>query len=214
MVVTYDAVLYLTKDLTCPGTGVRLWAEGTQPSVVVDLRGHTLRGPGLIEAFGVDGGYWEFDRVTVAVINGRLENWSVAIAGGWEARTTNVALVGNRLGFGCARECAADRTYFARNTQAGLAVGDGGTGGYVTRSTFVDNTIGASAVGLSISGSTFVGNDLGVSAVQVRATRSLFVKNDTAIKILEYNDESLCADLHKVIFVRNTVSLDGQRCAA
>ena len=215
MVVTYDAVLYLTKDLTCPGTGVRVDDQGSQPSVVVDLRGHTLHGPGteVMNTFGVYSGPWEFETTTVEVINGRLENWWVAVSGGWETRTRNVALVRNWLGFTCHHNCLATPAY-ARNTYPGSAKGDRGISS-VTRSTFVDNSIGAySPFGLTITGSSFIGNDLGVNAPHLRVTRSLFLKNDTAIEVYVYEDESACADLHKVIFVKNKLNLAGPRCAA
>ena len=50
MVVIQDAYLYLEKDLDCStsvGVAVRYDHEhGVIPQVTVDLRGHTLRGPG------------------------------------------------------------------------------------------------------------------------------------------------------------------------
>jgi hypothetical protein len=94
---------------------------------------------------------------------------------------------------------------------------DGGSGS-VTRSTFVDNAVGAYAsfTGLSISRTTFVGNDLGLFAgdTQVAVARSVFVKNDTAIRVGLNSNDAACADLHRVVFVRNKVNLDGPRCAA
>lgn len=214
MVVTQDAVLYLTRNLTCPGTGVRVTDQGSRPHVVVDLRGHTLRGPGteVMNTAGVYAGPWEFETTTVEVINGRLENWWVAVSGGWETRARNVALVRNWLGFTCHHKCLAATTSIARNAHFGPAKGDRGISS-VTRSTFVDNSIGSySPFGLTISGSRFFGNDLGVNAPHIRVTRSLFMKNDTAIEVYAYEDESACADLHKVIFVRNKLSLVGERC--
>lgn len=219
MVVSRDAVLYLAEDLICPDFGVQVFqdlGEGIPgPKVLVDLRGHSLSGLGTgrgITAFTTDQGV-----AFLEVINGRLQNWDVAVGGDHETHTRNVALIGNRVGFFCARMCVADRTYFRRNSDAGFFVGSEGSG-TVTGSSFVENAIGASVgvfSGLSINGSRFFNNAVGVFAngTQVSISNSLFVKNDTAIRVVAtFDDDVACADLHKVVFVRNRVRLDGPQC--
>lgn len=219
MVVQQDAVLYLTKDLTCPDFGIRVVQEpaepGPVPHVVVDLRGHTLRGSGV--AFGVsanNAGGSDF----IKVINGRLKNWDIAIAGDWDTRTRNVALVGNRVGFFCNGICVADRTTFTHNTGTGFFVG-GEASGTVTRSTFVRNGVGASVLfpwSLSIQRSVFLKNKVGVldGGTVVPISRSIFVKNQTAIRVDTEPDAAACVDLHKVVFAKNGVKVDGPVCAS
>ena len=217
MVVQQDAVLYLAKDLTCPDFGIRVVQEpaepGPVPHVVVDLRGHTLRGSGT--AFGIsanNAGGSDF----VKVINGRLKNWDIAIAGDWDTRTRNVALVGNRVGFFCNGICVADRTTFTRNTGTGFFVG-GEASGTVTRSTFVRNAVGASVISpwsLRIERSVFLKNTVGVldGGSVVPISKSLFVKNRTAIRVDTEPDSAACVDLHKVVFMKNGVKVDGPVC--
>ena len=222
MVINRDAEIYLARDLYCPDFAVRVEQDHSgyvlPPRVRVDLRGHTLRGNGTgrgITAFS--GGS---DVTTVEVVNGRLKNWDVAVGGDYEFRTRNLALVGNRVGFFCGGfGCIADRTYFEGNSSTGFNVG-GDAGGTVTRSTFVRNKVGAAVSfiwSLSIDHSTFRKNDVGVlaSGARVSVARTLFVKNRTAVQVVnEVGDDYPCANLSRVVFVKNRVGLDGPRCVA
>ncbi|MGV8908282.1 MAG: hypothetical protein ACOH1Y_04810 [Propionicimonas sp.] len=219
MVINTDANVYLAHDLTCPDFGIRVEYDHSgdvpPPHVRVDLRGHTLRGPGTgngITAFsgGLDPSY-------VEVLNGRLKNWGIAVGGDFSFHTRNVALVDSGIGFACGGlDCVADRTQFRRNSNTGFSVG-ADAGGTVTRSTFVHNAVGASVIfisGLTIDHSVFRKNDVGVLAndAVVTVSRSLFVKNHTAVQVLPFGDDGDCARLSRDVFVRNGVRLDGPRC--
>jgi hypothetical protein len=182
--------------------------------VVVDLRGHTLRGSGT--AFGIsanNAGGSDF----IKVINGRLKNWDTAIVGDYDTRIKNVVLAGNRVGFFCEGICVADRTSFKRNSGTGLFLGFAAVAD-VSRSTFVRNGIGASVSFewfLTITTSTFIRNEVGVFGMNstVPISKSLFVKNQTAIRIDNSDEPSACADLDKVVFFKNGVKVDGPVCA-
>lgn len=227
MVIQEDANVYLAEDLTCPDFGVRVQYDHAAdvpatPHVLVDLRGHTLRGPGTDGPQGTGGGITAFsvglDPSSVQVANGRLENWRIAVGGDGTFRTNKLALVGNRWAFFCSGSCAANRTYFGRS-DVGFNVG-ADAGGRVTRSTFAHNKVGASVSGiwfLSVESSRFLANDVGVLAnfAQVSVAKSLFVKNKAAIRVTSLDgDDSQCADLTKVRFVKNGVNVDGALCAA
>jgi len=221
MVVNRDADIYLPRDLYCPDFAVRVEQEHSDdvppPHVRVDLRGHTLRGPGTgngITAFSEG-----FGITFVQVMNGRLKNWGIAVGGDYNFRTSNVALVGNRIGLVCAgSDCVADRTHFQGNS-LGLSV-SADAGGAATRSTFVDNKVGASVSwiwSLNIDSSTFLSNDIGVLASNARVSvaKSLFIKNKTAIQVTNESDNPFgCAQLNRVVFVKNKVRVDGPTCAA
>ena len=218
MVVQQDAVLYLKKNLHCPDFGIRVVQEpgvpGPGPHVVVDLRGHTLSGSGTAAGIAANNaGGSDF----ITVINGRLSNWDTAISGDWDTRTRRVSLVGNRVGFFCSGICVVDRTAFRNNTGTGLFVG-GEASATVTRSRFRNNAVGASVLypwSLSVDRSTFVKNVVGLldDGSQVPVSRSLFVKNQTAILVDDSDGLGACVDLHKVVFVKNGISVDGPVCA-
>lgn len=219
MVVQQDAELYLEADLHCPDFGIRVvqppGEPGPGPSVVVDLRGHTLRGSGTGDGISANNaGGSDFIRVR----NGQLRNWDEAVSGDWDTHIRDVALVGNRVGFFCEGSCIADRTLFKGNTGTGLFVGFAADA-TVTHSTLLRNAVGAS-VGfpwhLSITTSRFIRNDVGVLGVDSRVPifRSLFVRNATAIRIDDSGGLGGCADLDRVRFVRNGVRVDGPICTA
>ena len=74
MSIDHDATVYLNKNLHCPSSfgvqvGGSMWVN-TSPHVVVDLRGHTLPGPGT-EA-GISGVGFPVMWPSVEVKNGRL----------------------------------------------------------------------------------------------------------------------------------------------
>ena len=221
MTVRHDAVIYLAKDLTCPYFGVLVQAvPGAEdsPHVLVDLRGHTLRGTGQVGTYGLAAlaPFPEFASY-LQVINGRLTNWGTAVLGDHDVRTKNVTLVENRVGFGCFATCVADRTYFKNNT-VGYSEGEAPSG-VITHSKFVGNDVGAEVTffwSLSIDHSVFRKNDVGVLATDNKPTisRSLFIKNQTAVRVVDRDLEGSCATLQRVRFVRNHVNLDGERCPA
>jgi hypothetical protein len=230
MRVQDDARLYLAEDLQCPTYGVLLEQHRTKvPTIDIDLRGHTLRGPGLpFTGYGITG----FNPDTypgpvdahVQVRNGRLANWNVAISSGTDFRVRNVAFVDNRVGFQCFGSCHLDRSYLTGNYRAGLeVVGDyGGAHAVVTRTLFVKNVVGALVnsrdAGLTISTSVFLRNEVGTQAAsRVTVSRSLFVKNGIGLLVLAGGtpgpgDIPTCAALNKVKFVGNVTNIDGPRC--
>lgn len=222
MVITQDANVYLPHNLTCPDFAVRVEQDHSgdvpPPRVRIDLRGHTLRGPGTT-ADGIVAFSGGTDVTHVEVVNGRLTNWRMAVGGDYEFRTTNVSLMGNFIGFACGGYfCSADRTLFKGNAFGGFIV-YADASGKVTRSTFVGNALGARVIflsGLTIERSLFTRNDTGVMAdnARVAVSRSLFVRNATAVKVINYDDDRPCADLQRDRFIRNGTNLDGPRCAA
>lgn len=222
MVLNRDAEVYLPRDLYCPDFAIRVEQDHSgdvpPPHVQVDLRGHTLRGPGTgngITAFSGGQGI-----TFVQVMNGRLKNWGIAVGGDYNFRTSSVVLVGNRIGLVCGGfDCVADRTYFQGNSVTGLSVSADASGA-ATRSTFVGNKVGASVSwiwSLNIESSAFVSNDIGVLASNARVSvaKSLFIKNKTAIRVTNDSvDPFGCAQLNRVVFVKNRVRVDGPTCAA
>ena len=99
MVVQQDAQLYLARNLSCTTDfGVRVSQEqsepGPVPHVQIDLRGHTLSGPGTgiaIANFGYPGASY------LQVRNGHVKGWRIGVAGDTEVRARNVAFVNNRV---------------------------------------------------------------------------------------------------------------------
>src|SRR6186997_2389287 len=85
MVVQQDAVVYLTKNLTCKTQyGVRVdYDESSDyasiPNVTVDLQGHTLRGPGTARSSGINAVDYP-SPVNAHVVNGTLKDWGTGIA--------------------------------------------------------------------------------------------------------------------------------------
>ena len=229
MVVQDDAQLYLARDLYCPDFGVRLEQHPSIiPTIKIDLRGHTLRGPG--SGYGISGftpGVTSNFPVEaqVEVRNGRLNGWEVALSSGTELRARDIVLVNNETGFLCFGSCYLDRSHVSRSSEAGLVmIGDGGGGGaVVTRTSFVKNQIGAQIVGgypsMTISDSLFLANDVGAQAdaAQVRMSHTLIVKNRVGVLVTGWDtpwpgDTYPCAGLTNVRFVWNGTNLDGPPC--
>jgi len=103
MVVREDVTLYLTKDLHCATFVVATaspYEEGTTAvHIVLNLRGHTLFGPGSGRGVSAIGS--TFKPPTLEVNDGRLTGWDEAISGDGLTRLRNVVLSRNRIGFGC-----------------------------------------------------------------------------------------------------------------
>lgn len=221
MVVTHDVRLYLAKDLYCSEFGVRIYQpqgeDGTAiPDVTVDLRGHTLRGPGTgrgITAFAYPG------QASVKVKNGVLKDWEIALGGDSSTRASRVALVGNTYGFFCNGGCNADRVLFQNNTQGMDAAGE--SSAVVTRSTFIGNEVGAAVTWiwtLDVASSLFIHNKTAMAGngARPKASHTAFVGNGTAILIQGSDpglEDQVCADLTKVAFAANRKNLVGPRCA-
>jgi hypothetical protein len=74
-------------------------------------------------------------------VSGRLRNWGMAVGSGWSIHTRNVALIDNRVGFGCgAFDSIADQTRFQGNSETGFAL-SADAGGTITRSVFAANAV-------------------------------------------------------------------------
>jgi hypothetical protein len=166
LIVQEDAYLYLKKNLYCPGPiGVAVLYNAEErhaPRVTVDLKGHTLRGPGS------GGGITAFvysNYAYLTVINGRVENWHTGVGGDRETSVKNVKLVDNEIGFWCNGNCAADLSYFKKNKTA-FNVG-GEASALITHSTFSRNQLGITVIFLS----------------DFTANRNTFFKNDIAMNI-------------------------------
>lgn len=227
MVLHQDAKLYLARNLTCPTFGVVVEHDPDDPVVPtleVDLRGHTLRGPGTGVGITAGSGW---DGITAQVRNGRLEGWGTALTGGSGAQggsiqIRNVVFTHNEVGLECSGVCYLDRSYITRSSRAGVDV-IRESSAVVTRTVFARNKIGAqmgTPYTFRASDSAFLGNDVGVQAnyAQVTVSRSLFVKNRIGVLVTGYvpdwpdGDLLPCAALTKVRFVRNGTNLDGPRC--
>lgn len=218
MVVNDDAQLYLARDLHCLTTfGVLVTQVQGEPSpapdVQIDLRGHTLSGPGSgggIINIGYPG------TATTQVHDGRLRGWGSAVGGDTEIRVRNVALVENDYGFSCNGNCYLDRSYVSRNSEAGLDL-RAEANAVVTRTTFVGNKVGAQTgyiYPLNISDSVFLKNDIAAQALagQVTVTRSIFVKNRIGVLVTDDGVGSSCATLSRNIFIKNRTNVIATRC--
>ena len=185
------------------------------PQVTVDLRGHTLRGPG--EGLGVTAGNYPGGYARLSVLNGKIENWLVGVGGDYETRATNLRLVGNRYGFYCSGNCTADRIAFKGSSAIGIYTVEGYA--VVTRSTFSGNQTGAKVYdlsGLVIQRSKFVNNDVGVFSVagrELKVSFSAFRRNGTAILVDNGLNGEGCADLYRVKYKHNDRDLVGPTCS-
>ncbi len=169
--LTRDTVL--ERDLTCPGAGLTL-GEG----VDLDLRGHTLRGPGT--GTGIT--------VTVAGSN-RVGNGTVT---GWTTGTAILeqGVVEDRAEPGPLR---VERVTFRGNTRGVDASGETSLGGAkpttVVRSTFTGNDVGVVSAWFSdvrVESSRFTGQRIAVwSNAEVTVRRSWFTRNTTAVLVYE-----------------------------
>jgi hypothetical protein len=144
MVVKADATVVLKKDLHCTTSfAVRVggvpFEDPSSPHVVIDLRGHTLSGPGSGSGIYASGGtiIWS----TLEVKNGRLQGWDTAVSGDATTSVRNVVLTKNRVGFFCNQTCTVDRSSFSRNTEYGFIGYE--IGATINRSTFDRNKTGA-----------------------------------------------------------------------
>ena len=168
--LTRDTVL--TRDLTCSGDGLTL-GEG----VDLDLRGHTLRGPGSGTAL----------RVTIDGSN-RIRGGTVT---GWD---TGVGLLPEDFDDPDASgPLAVERMAFRDNRYgvdaSGLLVEGGSKPTTVTRSSFTGNRAGVVSAWFSrvtVDRSRFTGNWTGVwSESDLTVGRSSFVRNTTAVRVYE-----------------------------
>jgi len=222
MVVREDVTLYLTKDLHCATFVVATaspYEEGTTAvHIVLNLRGHTLFGPGSGRGVSAIGS--TFKPPTLEVNDGRLTGWDEAISGDGLTRLRNVVLSRNRIGFGCDGTCIVDNSVFDGNTEYGL-YGYQDCVATITNSIFRRNGIGASVSrGLSflnIADSMFVANGIGAAGrvdTHLSVARSLFVRNRTAISYVDDWDDGVvqCARLEDNTFVRNGVDVSGSAC--
>ncbi|GAA3638356.1 hypothetical protein [Microlunatus ginsengisoli] len=211
MVLTRDATVYLTHDLTCrTSVGVEVdYPEGEDypavPHVTVDLRGHTLRGSGKLYSVGIGGGSDEGGSVQLRVINGRAENWTWGVFGGSTSRVERMKLTGNQVGYGCNSSCALIDSYLARNKDSGLSAADAGV--TVRGTIFADNPRGIHMAigGLDVRRSVFARNTVGIEAplAGTSVAKSAFLDNDTAISVGDN-----CPTLSYNVFVRNGTDVD------
>jgi len=218
MVVEADASLYLADDLSCATpVGVRIQQDNSgdagAPTVTVDLRGHTLRGPGA----GTGISTYDYPNVIRATVtNGRVESWDVGISGGGDTTLEEMKLVDNRVGFSCWEGCRIDQTTFKAN-QTGFDI-SAETGGVITRSTFTRNEVGARVAGitssLSVEHSRFSKNGTGLLVSQARAASSFdrFAKNAVAIRVEVDDNDFGCLSSVGDRFVKNGTDVLGPVC--
>ncbi|HEY3338482.1 MAG TPA: right-handed parallel beta-helix repeat-containing protein [Propionicimonas sp.] len=218
MVLTTDATLYLKKDLHCSGFGVSvpgIVGESPYPHVVVDLRGHTLFGPGSADGITAFGNSMTWPELEVR--NGRLQGWAIAVGGDGVTSIKNVVVSRNRIGFFCGRGCSVSRSVFRDNTEAGF-FGTGESEAAVTSSFFHRNKVGASVWSipgtLRVSKSIFQANETGVAGYQgstLVVSGNLFVRNHTAV-LYEGLVSEQCATVTGNAFRRNGVDVNGLVC--
>jgi hypothetical protein len=223
MVVDHAATVYLTKDLRCTGFGVVATgnqdAEDYSPHIVVDLRGHTLFGPGSgsPSIYGITAFGHTIFSPTIEVKNGRIEGWDIGVGGDSITSVKNVVLARNRVGFFCNGSCSAERSVFTRNTDYGFGAGGEATA-TVTASLFTHNKVGA-VVGsipfsLKISKITFLANEIGVagySGATLSVSHSAVIRNRTGV-LYQGIDDGQCVNLTRDIFHRNGVNVNGLAC--
>ena len=169
--VSTNAVL--AQDLSCVGDGVIV----AGPGIKIDLNGHTLRGDGGANDYGVDnsGG---FDKVTVK--NGVVRNFGTgvrAIGSADQLTITNVVASGNAAGFDIAGDLASISSSTASsNSGRGIQVtGDKASVKSATATGNGESGIGFSSdagkiTGLTASGNTEFGLILGGTSASVKSS--------------------------------------------
>lgn len=176
---------HLTHDLTCTGVGLVM-----EPGASLDLRGFTLRGPGLdsgVEAIATDPEVEGGPARTLS--NGTVADWSLVMGGEFDRFAVVLSGVtvqdnGQVLG-GMFVNLDAEASTFLRN---GSVVQSWGGVMNIRSSTFRENSVGIVAgpytPSISINGSTFIDNGVGVSCEEggVRVTSSTFRGGGTAIR--------------------------------
>jgi hypothetical protein len=218
MVVTKDTVVILKHDLTCATKyGVRVDYDEADdnakiPKVTVDLHGHTLRGTGMQDSFGVAG--FDYPSPTqVRVINGTVTKWHYAVGGDNNGRMEKLKLVGNQYAYFCNGGCSLTDSYVAGSTLSGMAVG-GEANAMVKRTVFVGNAKAASVGipnGLTIDHSVFIKNRIAIYNADSTPTvsDSVFIRNDVVV----HNEGSDgCASLVRDTFIGNRVRTAGSSC--
>jgi hypothetical protein len=183
------------------------------PHVSVDLRGHTLRGPGSGRGIAT---VTSLNPTFVTLSNGRLEGWEYGVIGTNDTRVSRVTLAGNQYGYFCNGFCAADRVRF-EGADIGMVVGAEASV-LVTRSAFVGNQEGArdfALSGLTIEDSVFRGNVIGAhqgGLAWMQISGSDFRSNQTAILVEDPDAQGICVELHKDKFQRNDADVVGTIC--
>lgn len=196
MVVRSSVHLYLENNLYCPiSVGMRVEFPqpegGPVPVVTVDLRGHTLWGPGTSSSIGLTAFTYPDGPSTLQVTNGRIENWGIGVGGDNDSTVTHVKLVNNEHGYVCGGYCLAD-TVYVRSSTVGLYV-DAESSPVVKHSTFSHNKTGIAVIG---------------SPVVAHIERNTFTRNRTGIFI----SCNSTGELVKNTFDRNYVDIDRQSC--
>lgn len=186
--LTVDTVL--TADLTCTGPGLRLG-----PGVTLDLRGHTLRGPGT--GVGV-----EVASTGAAVVRG-------GTIAGWEAGVRTYGVEETDTG-----PLTVDRVRLRDNRTGVDASGESPSGRFakpttVRGSTFTGNGTGAEAAWsgrLVVERSTFADNRdaLWVDAGSGTVTDTRFVRNERAVLVAEG-----VAEVRRTTFLGNGTGVAG-----
>lgn len=149
---TVTGAAVLTADLTCAGDGVTLAGDAT-----LDLRGHTLAGPGRTTATT---GITVTGIGDARVVGGRLSGWGTGVGERAVEDPDEVSTL------------TADRVTFSGN---GTAVNAAGSVPYGSRNRTYDVRRGA-----------FTGNDRGISALftRVRVRQAAFDRNGTAASVI------------------------------
>lgn len=161
----------LTADLTCAGPGLTLG-----PGVTLNLKGHTLRGPGSAIGVAVS------SEGAITVKNGTLAGWGAGIETFGVPDTETGPLTVDKVTF--------------RHNDVGLhAAGEDGTGLFrkpttVTRSTFTANDRALLVewfVEVTVGRSAFAGNTTAIEVFdsQVDVADSGFVHNTTAMQLVQ-----------------------------
>lgn len=201
MEVYISTNVHLDRDLTCSGDGLRAPSSSTTTpvNINIDLRGHTLSGPGAFVNSGVAiSGPGYSTPVNVTVTNGTITNWDIAVGGfNLSTKLTKVKLINNRAALSCTGgTCTLDNstiTSTAIGTQFGVGVGE--SGNLVVQGSTLSNlalAIGATSGGgtVKVQNSTFTGNKIGIDSnvlSSVAVADSTFTKNGIAIRV--YNAE-------------------------
>lgn len=170
---TITTSVVLTTNLTCPGNGLVVGADG----LTIDLDGHRLTGSGV--GVGIE------TASDVTVINGTIRRFDVGINSWTDVQLRGVKIAQNRVGWtsrGGGGEVSG--ATFVSNG-AGLIAGAGPV--TVTGSTFRANGTGASCgdADLVVTGSRFADNQTGIdgSVCGTRIEGSTFVGGDVGLRL-------------------------------
>lgn len=230
---TVTGEVHLTRDLHCTDVGLVL-----APGAVLDLDGHTLRGPGTAGGWALPTDVENDRPETVTVRDGRITGWQQVLGadpGALDVVLEELVLDHNRtVVFGTSVVVHVTDSRFADNETAmnvlggfagvtgsefvrnaiGVSVGPFGAESEVSGSVFVDNALalGCSEGGVTVEATTFRRNTTGIGSdwCATSVTGSTFTDNATGVRtrMVSPTFQGLIDTISQNVLVRNDVAAD------